>query len=145
MRLLEALTLRHRTAALILGMGCVAFMLSSAFFFYSALSNTTYAFFVLAGLTFLFLVGVTVLIAVHLKKAHSRQTHNLVRAIQAISANHDYSVRAKASDDDAFGELTESFNAMLAQIQNNFDGLRAAGHEAEAASRAKSELFCICN
>ena len=66
MHLLESLMLRQKTPALVLSIGSVALLLSLAFFGYSAISNTTYAFFVFAGLSFLFLIGATFLIAAHL-------------------------------------------------------------------------------
>jgi signal transduction histidine kinase len=99
------------------------------------------AFLVLAGLTFLFLLGVAFLIAARLQKVVSRPILNLLHTMQAVSTRQDYSVRAEKLGDDELGELTEGFNAMLAQIQANHDGLRTAWHEAEAASRAKTEFL----
>jgi len=122
-------------------MGCVALLLSLAFFVYSAYSNTTYAFFVLAGLTFLFLIGATFLIAAHLRKANSRRLRNLLQTMHAVAARQDYSVRADKLGDDGLDELTDSFNDMLARIQTNHDGLRTTCHEAEAANRAKTEFL----
>lgn len=132
---------RQRATALILAMGCMALLLSSAFFVYSAFSNTTYAFFVLAGLTFLFLIGATFLIAGHLEKANSRQIRNLRQAMQAVSTGQDYSARAEKLGEGELGKLTDGFNAMLAQIHTDHDGLRAASHEATAASHAKTEFL----
>ena len=141
MHLLESLTLRQKTPALILSIGCAALLLSLAFFGYSAISNTTYAFFVLAGLSFLFLIGATFLIAAHLKMANSRQIRGLQQAMQAVSAGQNYAVRAEKLGEGELGELTDGFNAMLAQIQTDSDELRTASHQAEAASRAKTDFL----
>ncbi len=99
------------------------------------------AFLALAGLTFLFLLGIAFLIAARLQKVISRPVLNLLQTMHAVSAKQDYSVRAEKLGEDELGQLTEGFNAMLAQIQANHDGLRTAWHEAEAASRAKTEFL----
>lgn len=141
MHLLESWTLRQKTPALILSIGCVALVLSLMFFGSSAISNTTYAIFVLAGLSFLFLIGATLLIAAHLKKVNSRQIRGLQQAMQAVSAGQNYSVRAEKLGEGELGELTDGFNAMLARIQTDSDELRTASHQAEAASRAKTDFL----
>jgi signal transduction histidine kinase len=140
-RLLDSLTLQQKTAALVLGTGVAAVSLSSVFFAYSAHSNAVYAFFVFAALTFLFLFGATFLIADGLKQAHARQIRNLMRAMQATAADESYFVRAEKLEVGTLGELTEIFNAMLARLQTDRDGLRAAWQEAESASRAKTEFL----
>jgi len=99
------------------------------------------AFLVLAGLTFLFLLGIAFLLAARLQKVISRPILNLLDTMQTVSTRQDYSVRAEKLGDDELGELTEGFNAMLGQIQANHDSLRTAWHEAEAASRAKTEFL----
>ncbi len=141
MSLFGSLTLRQKTIAFGLGTGCVALLLSAVFFVYSTLFSAVYAFFVLAGLTFLFLIGAAILIAAHLQNANSRQIRNLMQTMHAVSDRQDYAIRVDKFGIGEVGELTESFNGMLAQIQTNHSGLRTACHEAEAANRAKTEFL----
>jgi signal transduction histidine kinase len=105
------------------------------------LYNIIDAFLVLAGLVFLVLVGVAFLIAQRMQQVISRPILHLLATMHAVSAKQGYSVRATKLGDDELGELTDGFNAMLAQIQTNHESLRAAWHEAEAASHAKTEFL----
>jgi len=52
-----------------------------------------------------------------LQKSISRPILALAETAKAISDRHDYSVRATKSDDDELGLLTDAFNHMLIQIQ----------------------------
>ena len=98
-------------------------------------------FLILAGLAFLSLVGVAFLIAARLQKVISRPILSLLDTMHAVAAKQDYTVRADKFGDDELGELTEGFNAMLAQIEASHDGLRTALLETEAANMAKTEFL----
>jgi signal transduction histidine kinase/ActR/RegA family two-component response regulator len=79
----------------------------------------------------------------------------LVGAATAVSRTRDYSRRAKKLGDDELGELTDAFNEMLEQIEQQeralhsahaergalLEGERAARAEAERASRVKDEFL----
>jgi signal transduction histidine kinase len=53
----------------------------------------------------------------------------LAETAKAVTTNNDYSVRAQKLSSDEVGQLTESFNQMLHQIQENREQLRAAHHQ----------------
>ena len=68
--------------------------------------------------------------------------------MREVGEKGDYSVRATKAGTDEVGLLTDAFNRMLSQIQQNKATLQAANNElqaaketAEAASRAKSEFL----
>jgi PAS domain S-box-containing protein len=52
-----------------------------------------------------------------LQKQISGPVLNLAQTAEAVSRQHDYSVRARKSSDDEVGLLTDAFNQMLTQIQ----------------------------
>ena len=99
------------------------------------------AYLLLAGVVIMVLLTVTFFVASRLQQVISKPILHLLHTMQIVAANKDYSTRATKSGADELGELTDSFNTMLAQIQSHDDGLRAAWREAEAASRAKSEFL----
>jgi len=72
----------------------------------------------------------------------------LSRLMVGVSANEDYSQRFDYHDDSEIGQLSESFNQMLAQIEDResrlqqaIDELETARDEAEAAARSKSSFL----
>ncbi len=96
---------------------------------------------VLAGFVVLLLVGIAFIMASRLQKVVSVPVLELLDTMQTVSANQDYTVRARTHADDELGRLSDGFNEMLAVIQTHDEELRAAWREAETASRAKTEFL----
>jgi signal transduction histidine kinase len=72
----------------------------------------------------------------------------LVRPIRAlggtarrISETRNYALRATKHDEDEIGELTDQFNAMLAEIEKQNTQISAARGEAERLSQLKDEFL----
>ncbi len=106
------------------------------------------------------------MLSARLQTVISEPIARLARAAHAVSAQKDFTVRASKTANDDLGQLTDTFNGMLAEIQHR-DGellshrdrleqevtartaelvaansaLSAAKEKAEAASRAKSEFL----
>ncbi len=77
---------------------------------------------------------------------------HLADTAHRVSADNDYRIRAERQSDDELGNLVDTFNDMLSQIEQHRDHLEelvasrtselvAARDKAEAASRAKSEFL----
>ena len=81
-----------------------------------------YAFVVLGVLVTSF--GLAGLIASVLRRTLARPILELADTAGAVSANQDYSLRARQYGRDELGQLTATFNAMLARTQAAVDGLR---------------------
>ncbi len=72
----------------------------------------------------------------------------LSRLMIGVSASEDYSQRFNYEDDSEIGQLSDSFNQMLAQIEDRearlhraIDDLEVARDQAEAAARSKSSFL----
>src|SRR5690606_10096023 len=77
------------------------------------------------------------------QRAISQPILHLVQTARVVSAQRDYSVRARAESEDEIGLLIRTFNDMLAQIQQRDDELAAARDQAESANRAKDEFLAV--
>ncbi len=84
---------------------------------------------------------VAFLLVSRLHKVISQPIMHLLDTIQVVSANQDFSVRAKKHGADELGALIDGFNMMLTRTQTHDQSLRAAHDRAEAANRAKSEFL----
>jgi two-component system, sensor histidine kinase and response regulator len=94
------------------------------------------------------------LIALRLQRGLSTPVAELARTARRVSETRDFAARAHKHADDELGLLTDDFNHMLAQIEQQARDIEAANlqflaHQemriakegAEAASRAKSEFL----
>jgi light-regulated signal transduction histidine kinase (bacteriophytochrome) len=63
-------------------------------------------------------------LATRLQKRVSGPILDLARTAQTVSEQKDYALRARKVSDDEIGQLTDSFNEMLAQIQERDTALR---------------------
>ncbi|MDB5339647.1 MAG: rpfC 3 [Planctomycetaceae bacterium] len=104
-------------------------------------------------------VIVSTILAWRLQSLISRPVLQLLSAVKRVSASGDYSVRVEHDSDDELGLLSDSFNAMLAQIAcrdaeldehrqhledlvlKRTKELEKKTHEALAASKAKSQFL----
>jgi signal transduction histidine kinase len=59
----------------------------------------------------------------------------LAQTAKTVSTENDYTLRARKLSSDEVGQLTESFNQMLAQIQENREQLRAAHKQIQMHAR----------
>jgi signal transduction histidine kinase len=99
------------------------------------------AYLILAAVVTLVLILVVILIAARLQNVVSKPVLDLLGTMRKVSSEQDFSVRATKFGSDELGQLAEGFNDMLGRIEAHDGSMRAAWHEAEAASRAKSEFL----
>jgi signal transduction histidine kinase len=99
----------------------------------------TYAGIVLAVLSISMLIAFALIS--RLQRVISTPIERLLRTMESVSANQDYTVRAQPNGRDELGSLIDGFNDMLAQIQRHEEVLHGARHQAESASRAKSDFL----
>jgi len=70
---------------------------------------------------------VAFLLATRLQRHITEPVLALAETAKTVAGRQDYSARATRVDDDEIGQLTDAFNAMLAQIQERDEALRAQG------------------
>jgi|GEM_PF-999681 len=96
--------------------------------------------------------GASLLIATRLQALISAPIVDLAEVARKVSEGDDYSIRARAADDDEIGELVGAFNGMLEQVENRDQFLEEQVRErteqltlekerAEEAARLKSEFL----
>ena len=66
---------------------------------------------------------------------------DLANAAKRISVNNDFSVRAVKAGNDELGYLTDSFNRMIQQIQEQNDNLKAVNRKIESSEKRYRHLF----
>jgi signal transduction histidine kinase len=92
-------------------------------------------------ITLAVLIGTAIVafgLSFRLQRAVSEPISHLASVASKVSIQKNYSVRAKKSADDDLGQLIDTFNQMLSEIENRDAELRAARDYAEQANRAKS-------
>jgi signal transduction histidine kinase len=85
----------------------------------------------IALVIFLFCATGSVLVARTLRDRISRPILKLAETARAVSKNQDYSIRATAPGQDEVGHLIQTFNEMLATIQEKNTELKDARDESE--------------
>ena len=99
------------------------------------------AYLVLAAFVVFLLIAVAFVMASRIQKVVTEPVLGLLATMRAVSREQDYTIRARKHADDELGQVSDGFNRMLAEIQVHDLELRAAWHEADAASRAKTEFL----
>jgi signal transduction histidine kinase len=82
--------------------------------------------------------GLALGLSFRLQRSISEPISQLSSVAKTISIQKDYSVRAVKRADDDLGQLIDTFNSMLSEIQQRETELREARDAAENANRAKS-------
>jgi signal transduction histidine kinase len=83
-------------------------------------------------------IGIAFLLSARLQRVVSEPIRELEETTRAVSERQDYSVRATVRNRDELGRLVETFNHMLAQIQERDQELRAARTELERELEEKT-------
>jgi signal transduction histidine kinase len=89
-------------------------------------------------LIFIAAAGLALGLSFRLQRAVAEPISHLSAVAKSVSNQNNYSVRATKYADDEVGQLIDTFNAMLAEIENQDAEIRAAKDSAEYANRAKS-------
>ncbi len=84
---------------------------------------------------------IAIILSSRLQTVISAPVLHLAGVMKSVSAQRNYSIRAKSHGQDELGSLIEGFNAMLAQIQDHEGSLSSARRQAETANRAKTEFL----
>lgn len=76
------------------------------------------------AMSLVFSVGVTLLLLRPAKRFIIQPLHDLATTAGEITRSHDFGKRAKANSGDELGRMAESFNAMLAEVQQQEAALK---------------------
>ena len=98
----------------------------------------TRSYFGIAGVVFAIALLATTISAAVFARLLSRPVHELVDVAERISRTEDYSIRAAKLSRDELGTLTDSFNAMLGEIQRRDGALQRARAELESRVVART-------
>lgn len=93
----------------------------------------------------LLLIGITVLLATILafvfQRVLTKPLFSLYHIINKISFRKDYSIRANVSSSDEIGKLTDGFNFMIHQIEQQNNELKKAKLDSDSALKAKERFL----
>ncbi len=95
----------------------------------------------LAAFVVFLLIALAFFMASRIQKIVTEPVLGLLKTMQAVSKEQDYTIRTRKHADDELGQVSDGFNRMLAEIQAHDLELRSAWREADAASRAKTEFL----
>src|SRR3954462_3332054 len=124
---IRTLSLRFRLIALMVGVSLLASSIVAVFIalYEPAAQRQSMANEIAVLVTALTLAaGLSLLLAGRLQATILRPIVDLVRIAAAVSEGHDYRLRAAPTGDDEIGQLTATFNAMLARIEESDETLR---------------------
>jgi signal transduction histidine kinase/ActR/RegA family two-component response regulator len=94
-------------------------------------------------LVFLLSLGAALPLLARFQQVISGPIMHLVRQAQIVKSEKNYAVRATRANADELGLLVDSFNEMLAEIQQRDAALERARDTAETANRAKDEFLAV--
>jgi len=89
-------------------------------------------------------VGVAVVLSNWLQRFISDPVLRLAKTAQTVAENNDYSVRALEESSVELGVLTQTFNQMLARIQEQDEAITLAQHKAEALINSIEGIVWEC-
>ena len=84
-------------------------------------------------------------LAARMQRVVTDPIHHLLTVTQRVGVDNDFSLRAHKLTDDEFGQLTDSFNRMLAQIQSRDDELLRHRHHLEDEVTARTRELQLLN
>jgi signal transduction histidine kinase/CheY-like chemotaxis protein len=100
---------------------------------------------VIDGLVVLCAMGIALLMMIRLEKVVTRPIIAISKIAREVVQQRDYSRRAHKTSDDEVGELVNSFNDMLAEIEQRTKELEASNHEivreVDERGRAQQEVM----
>jgi signal transduction histidine kinase/FixJ family two-component response regulator len=91
------------------------------------------------GLLMLLSTGVTFALSSQLQRIVTRPIFHLVQTAKAVSAEKNYSVRARKHGEDELGQLIDGFNEMLSQIQQRDAALQSAHDDLEKRVQERTQ------
>lgn len=95
----------------------------------------------IAAAVFLVAIAVAIPLLTRLQRMILEPIVELVRTARIVSEEKNFAVRATMMGEDELGQLIQTFNEMLAQIQTRDEEIAGARDAAESASRAKDEFL----
>lgn len=92
----------------------------------------------IAGLIFILSIVVAYFVSRRLQRTLSNPILDLAQTVNLISANRNYSIRAKKYDNDEVGMLTDAFNQMLERIEQQNQEIVNFAHSLEEKVKART-------
>ncbi len=92
-----------------------------------------------------FAMIITYFLSKGLQKVISKPIFNFAETVKKIAEEKDYSARAIKESDDEIGQLIDSFNEMLAQIQNRDKALTNAKEQLEERVEKRTAELSVAN
>ncbi len=99
--------------------------------------------FAITGIVISLSLAVAYLISRHLQKRISQPILSLGETAKAISQRRDFSVRARKSRDDEIGSLTDAFNEMLDEIQEQNRARQKSEHRFRALIEHSADSISV--
>ncbi|MES1982134.1 MAG: ATP-binding protein [Pseudomonadota bacterium] len=100
---------------------------------------------VIDGIVIICAMSIALLMMIRLERVVTRPIYAISNIAREVVQQRDYSRRAEKTSDDEVGELVNSFNDMLAEIEHRTKELEASNreiaHEVEERGRAQQEVM----